>query len=263
MLTITLCHGLECKMLGGGYMYMIKKASEISGVSVRMLHHYDEIGLLSPHKSENGYRCYTEEDMACLQTILFYKYLGFPLKKIKSLMAKDDTELLTHLKRQLTLMQKENERLLTLMETLRKTIDYEERKITMSTKEKFNGFTYQDNQKYKQAAIDMYGKEVIEEAIEKQKGKEQELTDGFNEIFFAFSENRSNEMSATSKENVDLAEKLHKHICKYSFECPIDVFSNIGYGYVQKPEFKNNLDQFGDGTAQYICDAIQEYVKEK
>jgi len=64
---------------------MIKKASEISGVSVRMLHHYDEIGLLSPHKSENGYRCYTEEDMACLQTILFYKYLGFPLKKIKSL----------------------------------------------------------------------------------------------------------------------------------------------------------------------------------
>ena len=81
-------------------MYMIKKASEISGVSVRMLHHYDEIGLLSPQKSENGYRYYTEEDMACLQTILFYKYLGFPLKKIKSLMAKDDNELLTHLKRQ-------------------------------------------------------------------------------------------------------------------------------------------------------------------
>ena len=88
-------------------MYMIKKASEISGVSVRMLHHYDDIGLLSPQKSENGYRYYTEEDMACLQTILFYKYLGFPLKKIKSLMAKDDTELLTHLKRQLNLMKKE------------------------------------------------------------------------------------------------------------------------------------------------------------
>lgn len=85
-------------MLGGRYMYMIKKASEISGVSVRMLHHYDEIGLLSPQKSENGYRYYTEEDLACLQTILFYKYLGFPLKKIKLLMAKDNTELLTHLK---------------------------------------------------------------------------------------------------------------------------------------------------------------------
>lgn len=244
-------------------MYMIKKASELSGVSVRMLHHYDEIGLLSPRKSENGYRYYTEEDMACLQTILFYKYLGFPLKKIKSLMAKDDTERLTHLKRQLNFMQKEKEKLLTLMETLQKTIDYEERKITMSTKEKFNGFTYQDNQKYKQAAMAMYGKEVIEEAIEKQRGKEQELTDGFNEIFFAFSENMSNGMSAVSKENIDLAKKLHKHLCKYSFDCQLDVFSNIGYGYVQNIEFKNNLDQFGDGTARYVCDAIQQYVKEK
>ena len=90
-------------------MYMIKKASEISGVSVRMLHHYDKIGLLSPQKSENGYRYYTEEDMACLQTILFYKYLGFPLKKIKSLIEKDNTEILTHLKRQLNLMQKKKE----------------------------------------------------------------------------------------------------------------------------------------------------------
>ena len=147
-------------------------------------------------------------------------------------MAKDDNELLNHLKRQLSLMQKEKEVLLTLMETLQKTIDYEERKITMSTKEKFNGFTYQDNKKYKQAAIDMYGKEVIEEAIEKQKGKEQELTGGFNEIFFAFSENMSKEMSAVSKENIDLAEKLHKHLCKFSFDCQIDVFSNIGYGYI-------------------------------
>ncbi len=244
-------------------MYMIKKASEMSGVSVRMLHHYDEIGLLSPRKSENGYRYYTEEDMACLQTILFYKFLRFPLKKIKELMAKDDTDLLTHLKRQLQWMQKEKERLLTLTETLEKTIDHVERRTAMSTKEKFKGFKYQDNQKYKQAAIDMYGKEVIEEAIEKQRGKEQELTDGFNDIFFAFSGNMAKGIEAASRENIDLAEKLHKHLCKYAFDCKIDVFSKIGYGYVQNIEFKNNLDQFGEGTAQYVCDAIQEYVKEK
>ena len=133
----------------------------------------------------------------------------------------------------------------------------------MSTKEKFNGFTYRDNQKYKKAAMDMYGKEVIEKAIEKQKGKEQELTDGFNEIFFAFSKNMSNGLKSISKKNIDLAEKLHKHLCKYSFDCKIDVFSSIGYGYVQNIEFKNNLDKFGDGTAQYVCDAIQQYVKEK
>ncbi|MDK8239026.1 MerR family transcriptional regulator [Gemella morbillorum] len=244
-------------------MYLIKKVSELSGVSVRTLHHYDKIGLLSPQKKENGYRYYSEEDISFLQMILFYKYLGFPLKKIKELLKKEDSEVLYHLRKQLDLMQKEKQKLLTLLKTLEKTIESQERRITMSAKEKFSGFRYQDNEKYKQAAIDMYGKEVIEEAIEKQKGKEQEIADGFNEIFFAFSENISKEISATSKENIDLAEKLHKHLCKYAFDCPIDVFSSIGHGYVQNIEFKNNLDKFGDGTAQYVCDAIQQYVKQE
>ena len=88
----------------------------------------------------------------------------------------------------------------------------------MSVKEKFKGFTYQDNEKYKQVAVDTYGKEVIAQAIETQKGKEKEIADGFNEIFFAFSENLSNRLSPTSKENIGLAEKLHKHLCEYAFD---------------------------------------------
>ena len=146
-------------------MFLIKKVSEISGVSVRTLHHYDEIGLLSPKKSENGYRYYSEDDMSFLQMILFYKYLGFPLKQIKDLLKQEDPEILHHLKKQLVLMQKEKQKLLTLIDTLEKTIESRERKFTMSTKEKFKGFTYQDNEKYKQKAIDLYGKEVIEEAV--------------------------------------------------------------------------------------------------
>ena len=146
-------------------MFVIKKVSEISGVSVRTLHHYDEIGLLSPKKNENGYKYYSEDDMSFLQMILFYKYLGFPLKQIKELLKQEDPEILHHLKKQLVLMQKEKQKLLTLIDTLEKTIKSRERKITMSTKEKFKGFAYQDNEKYKQKAIDLYGKEVIEEAV--------------------------------------------------------------------------------------------------
>lgn len=244
-------------------MYQVKKASEISGVSVRTLHHYDEIGLLCPQKYENGYRYYSEEDMSFLQMILFYRYLGFSLKQIKELLQQGEVERLSHLRKQLILMQNEKQRLLTLIDTLEKTIASEERRMAMSTKEKFNGFTYEDNQKYKQAAMDLYGKEVIEQAIEKQKGKEQELTDGFNQIFFAFSENKAKGLNAVSKENTNLAKKLHEHLCKCSFDCSVEVFSSIGYGYVKNTEFKNNLDKFGEGTAQYVCDAIQEYVNEQ
>lgn len=164
-MTITSRHSLYLSLLGGFQMFLIKKVSEISGVSVRTLHHYDEIGLLSPKKNEKGYRYYSEDDMSFLQMILFYKYLGFPLKQIKELLKQEDPEILYHLKKQLVLMQKEKQKLLTLIDTLEKTIESRERKITMSTKEKFKGFTYQDNEKYKQKAIDLYGKEVIEEAV--------------------------------------------------------------------------------------------------
>lgn len=243
-------------------MYLIKQVSEISGVSVRTLHHYDNIGLLSPQKNSNGYRYYTEEDMSILQTILFYKYLGFPLKQIKVLLAKGEDDILINLKNQLNLMYDEKDKLLTLIETLENTIRCQERRTTMSVKEKFKGFTYQDNEKYKQAAIDKYGEEVIESSIKKQKGKEKEITDGFNNIFFSFSENMSNGLQSISKENVELARLLHKHICEYSFDCSYEVFGCIGKGYVQNGEFKKNIDKFGTGTAQYVCDAIQKYVSE-
>lgn len=244
-------------------MYLVKKVSEISGVSVRTLHHYDEIGLLSPKKRENGYRYYCDEDLQILQTILFYKYLNFPLKQIKELLAAGDKECLPHLKKQLTLMQKEKNRLLTLIETLEKTIESKEGRTVMSAKERFKGFTYQDNEKYKQEAIDTYGKEVIEEAVSRQRGHEKELTDGFNDIFFAFADNLSKGLEAAAKENVLLAKRLHEHLCKWSFDCSPEVFSKIGHGYVENPEFKANLDKFGEGTAQYVCTAIQQYVSKK
>ena len=85
-------------------MYLIKKVNEISGVSMRTLHHYDEIGLLTPKKYENGYRYYSEDDMSLLQMILFYKYLGFSLKQIKELLKQEEGELLSHLRKQLILI---------------------------------------------------------------------------------------------------------------------------------------------------------------
>lgn len=167
-------------------MYRVKKVSEITGVSVRTLYHYDEIGLLKSQREENGYRYYTDEDLSVLQTILFYKYLGFSLKQIKGLLDQEDTKLIQHLKNQLNLMIDEKKRLLTLIDTLEKTIESSERRVAMSTKEKFKGFAYKDNEKYRQATIDLYGKKVVDEAAKRQEGKEQEVIDGFNQIFSTY-----------------------------------------------------------------------------
>ncbi|HEY4553927.1 MAG TPA: MerR family transcriptional regulator, partial [Bacillaceae bacterium] len=60
----------------------IKEVAELAGISVRTLHHYDEIGLFKPAAiTESGYRQYSDEDLETLQQILFFKELGFPLKK--------------------------------------------------------------------------------------------------------------------------------------------------------------------------------------
>ena len=99
-------------------MYHIKEAAQLSGVSVKTLHHYDKIRLLVPAKSENGYRTYSQVDLERLQVILYYKYLGFSLEKIAELLSQDDQALLPHLLRQLEYLQQERDRLDTLISTL-------------------------------------------------------------------------------------------------------------------------------------------------
>ena len=131
----------------------------------------------------------------------------------------------------------------------------------MTTSEPFKGFTYQENDKQTQAAIDTYGQEVIEEAIARHKGKEEELTDGFNRLLFAFRDNQTLGLGTDDTHTIELARQLHQHICKYSFDCSSEIFSKIGYGYAMNLDLKNNLDPFGEGVAQYVCDAIQAYVQ--
>lgn len=243
-------------------MYYIKKASEISGVSVRTLQHYDDIGLLCPEKMENGYRYYSEVDMEKLQTILFYKYLGFSLKSIKAMLNFADKDILSHLKKQLKLMNKEKTHLLTLINTLEDTIDSKERKIYMTTNDKFKGFKYEYNEKYTNEAIEKYG-DVVKESIKKHKGKEEEIAAGFNEIFFEFADNMEEGLISNNNKNIELAEKLHQHLIDTSFDCSLEVFSKIGFNYVNDPEFNSNMDKYRLGMAQYVCNAIQAYVRSK
>ena len=243
-------------------MYFVKEVAQLSGVSIRTLHHYDRIGLLCPQKAENGYRYYTEEDLEQLQQILFYKYLGFPLKNIKELL-KNDTDNLAQFEEQLCLLTAEQERLNTLIDTLTKTIQAKKGMIQMTAKAKFAGFTYQDSLAYQDEAKQKYGKEVIDQSLAKQKGHENEVTEGFNSIFRQFADNLLSGLTVEEKENQNLAKQLLAHIRSYAFDCSLEVFGYIGKGYVENPDFKHNIDKFGEGVAQYICDTIQTYVRQQ
>jgi hypothetical protein len=65
--------------------YTVGRVADLSGVTIRTLHHYDEIGLLSPSgRSAASYRIYEDRDLERLQQILFYRELGFDLKEKKT-----------------------------------------------------------------------------------------------------------------------------------------------------------------------------------
>ena len=242
-------------------MYHIKEAAQLSGVSVKTLHHYDKIGLLVPQKSENGYRTYCQADLERLQVILYYKYLGFSLEKIAELLSQDDQTLLPHLVRQLEYLQQERDRLDTLISTLRKTIQEEKGERKMTMKEKFAGFTYEDNHKYHQEAVEEYGQEVMAEALTRQNGREEESTETFNQVFQSLAENMRQGLPVEVAENQEQAGRLLQAIRTYGFDCSLQVFGHIGKGYVYNPEFKENIDKFGVGTAQYTSDVIAAYVR--
>ena len=241
-------------------MYHIKEAAQLSGVSVKTLYHYDKIGLLVPLKSENGYRTYSQEDLERLQIILYYKYLGFSLEKIAELLKEEKTDLLPHLTRQLDYLTQERQHLDTLISTLQKTIQEQKGEIKMTIQEKFTGFSYQDSQKYHQEAVDKYGQEVMDQALDRQKGREDEAATAFNQVFQSLAQNLKDGLSITASENQEEAAKLLQAIRTYGFDCSMEVFGHIGKGYVYNPEFKENIDKFGQATAQYTSDVITYYV---
>ena len=93
-------------------MNTVGEVAELAGVTVRTLHHYDELGLLSPSdRSEAGYRLYSYDDPARLREILIWRTLGFPLTEIGSLLDDPGHDRLAALERQRELIEGEIERL--------------------------------------------------------------------------------------------------------------------------------------------------------
>ena len=131
----------------------------------------------------------------------------------------------------------------------------------MTIEEKFTGFSYQDTQKYHQEAVDKYGQEVMNQALERQKGRENEAVALFNQVFQALAQNLQMGLPVDANENQEEAAKLLDAIRTYGFDCSIEVFGHIGKGYIYNPEFKGNIDKFGAGTAQYTSDVIAAYVE--
>jgi DNA-binding transcriptional MerR regulator len=121
--------------------YTVRQVAGLSGVSIRTLHFYDEVGLLKPaYVNASGYRYYEEPQLLTLQQLLFYRELGLELKEIKSILSRADFEKATALESHRSVLEKKLARTQTLIATINQTIEHVKGTKKMSSEEMFAGF---------------------------------------------------------------------------------------------------------------------------
>src|SRR5690606_15484613 len=121
--------------------YTVKHLARLSGVSVRTLHHYDEIGLLRPaFVGENRYRYYGREELLRLQDILFHRELGVPLQAIGKLLERDGRDRVAILREHRTMLAERIEISRQLLTTIDRTIAELNGEGAMEDKDLYHGF---------------------------------------------------------------------------------------------------------------------------
>lgn len=242
----------------GGESYMkISELASIANVSKRTLHYYDEIGLLTPtHIDENGYRIYSEQNIDQLQQILFFRQLDMPLKQIKQLIEDptyDATEAL-HVHKQILLQKRK--KLDELMRTIDKTIDHMKGMTKMSHQEKFTGFDFSENP-YEKEARKMYGNEAVNQANKQfTPAFGVEMNDLFKELAALRHLDVKEEEVQTKIANWY---NMLNQIGTYTYEA----FASLGEMYVLDERFTANIDQFGEGLAAWMAEAMKVFANEQ
>ena len=156
--------------------YTVKKLAAMSGVSVRALHFYDEVGLLKPaYHGANGYRFYEEAQLLMLQQILFYRELGFELKQIKKILGRRDFDKVAALESHRKVLRKNLTHTRKLIQTIDKTIEHLKGTRKMKSQELFVGFDAKEQAKHEQYLVDRYG-EGMKESIAQTKARVKDWT---------------------------------------------------------------------------------------
>ncbi len=220
--------------------YTVQKLAKLSGVSVRTLHHYDEIELLKPaYHGANGYRYYEEEQLLLLQQILFFRKLGFELQKIRDVVRKNDFDKLAalHLHRK-ALMNGLNETH-ELIETIDKTINHLQGKKKMKDREIYGGFLTAEKQaEYKQYLINQLGdkaKNSIEASEEKMKNWTQAEWNKFSQEWDAICKDLAalfaKSLKPDSAEVQAVIRRHHKWLPWTGETCTREAYIGLGQGY--------------------------------
>lgn len=235
----------------------ITEFARLTGVSVRTLHYYDEIGLLKPCfvDAATGYRYYDELSMQQMQTILFYRELDFPLKSILVILSSPDYDKEKVLSEQKRLLILKKERLERLIDAVDEAMKGE---IDMSA------FDQKEWEQYKEEVRRRWGTTAAyAEYTDKSSGRTADssaaLVQGMDRLFADFADCLSGGQPANSEKAQQLVKKLQAYISEHFYTCTDEILANLGQMYAADERFRKSIDKHGSGTAVYVSTAVAYY----
>lgn len=244
---------------------LINEIARLTGVSVRTLYYYDEIGLLKPACVDkwNGYRFYDEKSLECMQEILFYRELDFPLKVISEILSSPDydkTEALRKQKQLLILKKERLERLIAALEGAEKgevTMDFEafDNSEFEAVREK-----YAEEAREKWGSTDAY-KESVCKTADYSKEKWTEVNSGMEALMKEFADCMKGGAKPMDSSAQALVKRWQDFISENYYECTNEILAGLGEMYSADERFVENIDRFGKGTAEFMTEAIRIYVR--
>jgi DNA-binding transcriptional MerR regulator len=241
--------------------YTVGRVAALSGVTIRTLHHYDEVGLLSPvGRSAAGYRIYEDRDLERLQRILFYRELGFTLDEISSIVDDPQTDAFGHLGRQRGLLNERIERLSAMVDAIDYEMEARTMDIPLTPEERLEVFGEFRPEDYAEEAEQRWGetaayKESQRRVASYKREDWQRLKAEENEIRARLAAALQSGLAPDSEEAIAAAEAHRQHISRWFYECDYEIHRGLTEMYVSDERFRSNYDTQTPGLAAFIRDA--------
>lgn len=246
--------------------YTVKKLSQLSGVSVRTLHHYDAIGLLKPaYIGANGYRFYEEEQVLMLQQILFFRELKIGLKQIQKILGQSDFDQKAALASHRKILLKEKTRLQELVDTIDKTIKHYEGEKTMATEDIFSGFLAPDKlERFEQSMAERFEQPFLSESKEKSEAMTQDDWIQYfqenNELNKALAHAIEKKRTPDSKEVQELIQKHYDMMQRFSTPTK-QAYLETAKLYVESQTCRESYAKWHPELASFLAEGMKVFAE--
>ncbi|MCD7059938.1 MerR family transcriptional regulator [Pelagibacterium xiamenense] len=251
-------------------MHTVKQVAQMAGVSVRTLHHYDAIGLLSPaHVGTNGYRYYGRDELLRLQQILIHRELGIPLAEIGAILDDPGFDRLDALVHQRARIAQQADRYAEMLRTIDRTIAELKGDRGMKDEDLYSGIVDPRKQaEYEDWLAKRYGPGVARQ-IEESKARAGALPEA--EMAAAMDELKAVEQGlaqamkdGTAPEggaNDALLERHRAWVSRmWDRPCPAEAYAGLADMYLAHPDFVARYEAIAEGFAEYLAKAMKAYA---